>query len=436
MNSISKRLSVLFFAAGGVFSLLLMGQSGNADKVRIAQPKRSEAEQARLVNKGRYLAAIGACAACHTPPDVGDETPAASDQAGISRDRTFRTEPDWFRYLDPKGKNYLVGGVPFHLRFSPASSGTVFSLNITPAPKTGLEKCEDGKQLTPTCWTEDELIDLIRTGQRKDGSKYKYLYLFPPHTFYSNLAKDDARSLAVYLRSIPPVENFPLQRALADRKLPADQDPKGPAKATGPNSPPVGRSSERAEYLTNSLVGCRECHSHTSFTPGQTPELHQFAGGDKSDPFLGVFRLGPDLPLRPTEKGFAVFPYPGYAVLYSGNLTRFGLGGDLSHVSSSTIVRAIRRGVSVTPDSYGRNHALSSVMLWQFYAGMTDDDAYSIAEYLKSLVYEPPSIENRLILFGDDWQSAFRYVFGNFNSFVGSPADAITDSDRAILGKQ
>jgi hypothetical protein len=197
---------------------------------------------------------------------------------------------------------------------------------------------------------------------------------------------------------------------------------------------PTGRSVERGKYLINSLVGCRECHSYQKFT-STGPVLQEFVGGDPSDPFLGVFRLGPDLPLRPDEKGFAVFPYPGYAVLYSGNLTRFGIGGDLRGVSDDTIVRAIRLGISTMPDKYGRPRPLEHVMLWQFYSSMTDDDAYSIAAYLKTLKYVPHNVEPRLLLYGSDWEAAFHRVFGSFDVLTGATADSVTDSDLSIFGK-
>src|SRR5690606_30550647 len=167
---------------------------------------------------------------------------------------------------------------------------------------------------------------------------------------------------------------------------------------------PIGRSPERASYLMSALVGCRECHSHKD----AKGVFHDFVGGAPGDPFEGVFRLGPDLPLRQSEKGLAAFPYPGYAVLYGGNLTRFGLGGDRSHKSAEAIVRAIRDGVSVDQDRYGRDRPLAHVMMWQFYSAMNDDDAFSISEYLKSLRYHPnPTIDPQLIYYGDDWAAAF-----------------------------
>jgi hypothetical protein len=171
----------------------------------------------------------------------------------------------------------------------------------------------------------------------------------------------------------------------------------------------------------DALVGCRECHAHH-----EDGQVQEFVGGDPIDPFIGVFRLGPDLPLRQDERGFAAFPYPGYAILYGGNLTRFGVGGDLHEVPNEMIVRALRQGISPVPDAYGRPRPLAHVMLWQFYASMTDDDAYSIAEYLKTLPYIPHDVQPNLHLFGDDWEAAFEKVYGEKPS----------EHDAEIFGKQ
>src|SRR5437773_10458164 len=83
-----------------------------------AQPdqKRSDHETNRLVAHGRYLASIAVCAACHTPPGVPDHSPAGTDQEGIELERRYKTDPDWFAYLDPAARNHLAGGVPFILR--------------------------------------------------------------------------------------------------------------------------------------------------------------------------------------------------------------------------------------------------------------------------------------------------------------------------------
>jgi cytochrome c553 len=238
------------------------------------------------------------------------------------------------------------------------------------------------------------------------------LFTFPPHNFYKNLAMTDARAIARYLKSLPPVKN-----PIVPRQLPFEPAPMVPEER---ESAPQGRTPERAEYLMNSLVGCKECHSHH-----KDGTLIEFAGGGPSDPFQGTFRLGPDLPLRQLEKGFAAFPYPGYAILYGSNLTRFGPGGALANTSPELLVRAIRRGIDVHDDDYGRPGLLAHIMMWQFYRSMSDADAYALADYLKTLTPISNPVGPRLKYFGTDWEAAFKQAFG----------EPPTPQDKAAFGK-
>lgn len=413
----------------------------------------SPQEQEQLISRGRYLAIVGVCSACHTPPNVKPEP--SKDPADLTHDRLFRSDPDWFKYLDPQAKNYLSGGVPFILRLGPTSSGLVVTTNITADAVDGIGT-----------WTVQEIADAIRQGRRPKSAvargRPEFLYLFPPHISYNNLAREDALALAYYLKSVPAKKNaVPIAR----RELPNEFEPSADTNPAGPLSQsdkaPAGRTMERAQYLTSSLVGCRECHSHHSnnqdlvaFVPEHEERMrvaqqgaaaireykkdHQwdaaepfigplipFAGGGPGDPYEGAFRLGPDLPLRIGEKGVSLFPYPGFAVLYGGNLTQFGLNGPGSGVTAEALVRAIRQGIATTPDEYGRPRALSQVMMWPFYSSMTDDDAYAIAAYVKSLSYIPNDV-NHLTYYGEDWEGMFTQVFG-------SPPTA---NDRQIFGKK
>ncbi|YCK39915.1 hypothetical protein ACNF49_39375 [Actinomadura sp. ATCC 39365] len=336
-----------------------------------------------MITRGRYLATIGACEACHTPPEVPQNPPDPSDKKQIARERNFRTDPDWVKYLDHDRPN--AGGVPFVIRLSKDSNAVVYSRNITPDNETGIGS-----------WSEDDIVKALRTGVTKNG---RVLFMFPPHSFYPNLADDDAYALARYLKSLKPVRH-----EIPDRVLPFDPQP---AKSDPPEKAPSSRDPKRADYLLSALVGCTECHSHHE---GGT--LKKFVGGDPKDATTGVFRFGPDLPLRVHERGLATFPYPGYAVFYADNLTKFGVGGPQSKTSVKKIMRAFREGVSPEPDEYGRPSPLNHIMLWQFYSRMSDDDSYAIARLIKKLRYEPHEVPRSPIYFGEDWRAAFEQVFG------------------------
>jgi hypothetical protein len=182
--------------AAGSLSLVVLLCGLGMGAPNCAAQTMSAHEQNELIARGRYLAIIGVCSACHTPPNVAAATPSAGS-VEADRDRVFRTDPDWFKYLDPEQKNYLAGGVPFILRLGSSSSGIVVTTNITPDLVDGIGT-----------WTEQEIADTIREGRRPKRAvtpdRPEFLYLFPPHTFYSNLAREDGLALAYYLKSLPP----------------------------------------------------------------------------------------------------------------------------------------------------------------------------------------------------------------------------------------
>jgi mono/diheme cytochrome c family protein len=114
-----------------------------------------------VLERGEYLVGIMLCADCHTPP---------SDAGG----------PDMARAL--------TGGLGFEM----PGIGIFWAPNLTPA-KTGLG-----------AWSEEEIVEAIRTGNRPDG---RILIPIMPWGFFASLTDEDARAIALYLKSLPAVEN-------------------------------------------------------------------------------------------------------------------------------------------------------------------------------------------------------------------------------------
>jgi len=112
------------------------------------------------VARGRYLTTVAGCNDCHTPG-------------------TFYGQPDSTRLLS--GTELGWEG-PW---------GVSYPRNLTPDEETGLGT-----------WSEDDIIQALRTGKRKDGSP-----ILPPMPWpmYSQMTDEDLRAIAVYLKSIPPV---------------------------------------------------------------------------------------------------------------------------------------------------------------------------------------------------------------------------------------
>jgi len=112
------------------------------------------------------------------------------------------------------------------------------------------------------------------------------------------------------------------------------------------------RQIQRGKYLVG-IVGCGDCH-----TPG-----HFFGKPDLSRALSG------------SEVGFEV---PQLGVFYGSNLTPDKETG-LGNWSAAEIVTAFTKGI--TPDK----REPSPAMPWRGFSEMTAADAYSIAEYLKTL---------------------------------------------------
>lgn len=115
-----------------------------------------------LVKRGEYLAHIMDCGGCHTP--------------GMLKG-------------DPDHERYLAGSrIGFHV----PGQGVAYPPNLTSDPETGLGD-----------WSVEDIMRAVRRGERPDGSR-----VAPPMPWpaYSHLTDGDARALAVFIKSLAPVE--------------------------------------------------------------------------------------------------------------------------------------------------------------------------------------------------------------------------------------
>lgn len=129
------------------------------------------------VKRGEYLVAIMDCTGCHTGGAlVGKPDPAL----------------------------FLAGST---VGFGVPGLGVFYPPNLTPDPETGLG-----------AWSEDDIVTAIRTGVRPDGRE---LAPVMPWRSYAALTDDDARAVAVYLKSLPPVRSEVPPITGPDEKAPA-----------------------------------------------------------------------------------------------------------------------------------------------------------------------------------------------------------------------
>jgi len=107
---------------------------------------------ATQIERGKYLATIGDCYACHTKP----------------------------------GGEPFAGGLQI-----PTPFGSVTTPNITPDKRTGIGE-----------WSEDDFYRAIHEGLGKKG---EYLYPVFPFTSFTKIKRDDVSAIRAYLMSLKPV---------------------------------------------------------------------------------------------------------------------------------------------------------------------------------------------------------------------------------------
>lgn len=185
-----------------------------------------------LVQRGKYLATAGDCAACHTAP----------------------------------GGKPMAGGLAL-----PTPVGAIVATNITPSKTYGIGD-----------YTEAQFIDALRKGVRADG---QHLYPAMPYTSYARVSDEDAKALyAYFLRGVAPVDAAPTQATelpfpfnirvsmVAWNLLFLDGKPfaADPAKSTEWN---------RGAYLTRGLAHCGTCHTPRNLLMAEDSK-RELGGGD------------------------------------------------------------------------------------------------------------------------------------------------------------
>ena len=115
------------------------------------------------VERGQYLVTIAGCSDCHTPGALLGQ---------------------------PDVKRRFAGS---DTGFGDLASGVVVGQNLTSDPETGIGK-----------WTTEQIVTSFTKGVTPQGRKLSEVMPWPA---LSKLTPDDARDIALYLQSLPPVKN-------------------------------------------------------------------------------------------------------------------------------------------------------------------------------------------------------------------------------------
>ena len=196
------------------------------------------------IERGRYLAVLADCAACHTAP----------------------------------GGQPFAGGLALQTPF-----GTLVAPNITPDPETGIGNL-----------TDDEFLAALHDGRGHNGRR---LYPAMPYPAYTKISDDDVLAIRAYLTTIAPVSNavvsnqlpFPFSIRLSMAFWNAINFTPGRYL---PN-PEKSAQWNRGAYIVEGAAHCGTCH---------TPKT--WLGGDKYDALAGATLQGwyaPDLTNDPRK---------------------------------------------------------------------------------------------------------------------------------------
>ena len=278
------------------------------------------------IERGEYLVrGPGACGSCHTP--IGPLTKNKND-----------------RRVGPIPGMELAGHV-FQEPF-----GQVTMTNLPPGgPLASL--------------TDEEVIRAIREGIRPDGSTIGPPMLIP---VYRHLSDNDVKSIVLFLRSLPAVEN----------DLPPSQ-----YKITLPASylPPVGQVAdiskknkvEYGAYLAGPVAHCTLCHT---------------AWGDEGKGIMKFFFNPPDY------KGLMTLPGLGqggwemkgpWGMSIAANITSHPTA--LGRYTDEEVKKMITDGI------HPSGMKLMPPMPYENYALMTNEDLNALITYLRTIPPHPVS---------------------------------------------
>jgi mono/diheme cytochrome c family protein len=184
------------------------------------------------IEKGRYLATVADCFACHTVASAGKP---------------------------------FAGGRPIETPF-----GIITSSNITPDDETGIG-----------AWSDQQFDDAVRKGVRPDGGR---LYPAMPFPAYTKMTRDDVLAIRAYLSTVEPVHQpvkantlpFPFNIRFAMRAWDALYFTEGEFKPDDRQSPAWNRGA----YLVQGPGHCTACHTPKSLL-----------GGDETSDNLRGFNL-------------------------------------------------------------------------------------------------------------------------------------------------
>jgi mono/diheme cytochrome c family protein len=191
------------------------------------------------------VAAYGLFAALWGVPSVADH-PLSRDPATIAAGKYLAAAGDCASCHTAKGGEAYAGGRPLATPF-----GTIYSANITPDPKTGIGDLDSARFYQLLAYGADSLI--------------APLYPAMPYTFFHNVTRQDSDALFAYFMSVPAVERPATPDAMSFpfniRPLMFGWDFMFASRGPFRNTPDKDAVWNRGAYLVEGLGHCGACHT-------------------------------------------------------------------------------------------------------------------------------------------------------------------------------
>ncbi|HEX6843210.1 MAG TPA: cytochrome c [Stellaceae bacterium] len=214
---------------GALLGLLLAIAACGSDVATNDESLTRDRQSFETIERGRYLAVVSDCAACHT--DIG-------------------------------GKPY-AGGRPIETPF-----GKLLASNLTPDRDTGIG-----------AWSDDDFVSAVTRGISRGDVR---LYPAMPYTYYTKMTRQDVLAIRSYLATLEPVHH-----EVKSNQLPFPFNIRASMAVwnalfftPGTFKPVAGKPAEwnAGAYLVEGPGHCGACHTAKNFL-GADKTSHTLEGG-------------------------------------------------------------------------------------------------------------------------------------------------------------
>lgn len=193
----------IYFTYAGLSALVLIVVLTACEQKR---PENKALSEKELIERGKFLVAVGGCADCHTPKIFGPQGPKLDETKNFSG-ASEKVKLVEFNPAIVQPGSYVLFSQDQLSAIGPW--GSSYSANLTPDNETGIGT-----------WQTEMFINALRTGKHLGAGRP----ILPPMPWegIGKLSDDDLRAMFAYFKSLPPIKNkvpdpVPLEQLLSSK---------------------------------------------------------------------------------------------------------------------------------------------------------------------------------------------------------------------------